>query len=196
MLAGLPELSLMRKPIALLLIGFAATASHAENKLLTTPGKLPKNVVPRSYLIHLEPNIETLVTDGLRFGLFRRNRLLWSIAAGFIDVARADELTAVAKSHFASVAIREAEDAANLIRFMAKLKAKTLPAIDEWIAKRDHGVEWSRGRSLASCPRNNRYFAGGRLAVFQGGPSRTGGNEAPISESYGSIRRGGGKTAN
>ena len=27
---------------------------------------------------------------------------------------------------------------------------------------------------LVSCPRNTRYFAGGQLAVFQGGPSRTG----------------------
>ena len=56
----------MRKPIALLLIGFAATASHAEDKFnfLTTPGKLPKDIVPRSYLIHLEPDLETLVTDG------------------------------------------------------------------------------------------------------------------------------------
>jgi hypothetical protein len=31
---------------------------------------------------------------------------------------------------------------------------------------------------LVSCPRNTRYFAGGQLAVFQGGQSRTGG-EAP-----------------
>jgi aminopeptidase N len=66
MLADPPESLLMRKPVALLLIGFVATASHAENKfnILTTPGRLPKDVVPRSYLIHLEPNIETLVTDG------------------------------------------------------------------------------------------------------------------------------------
>ncbi|HEY3619500.1 MAG TPA: hypothetical protein VGK96_22050, partial [Candidatus Sulfotelmatobacter sp.] len=63
------------------------------------------------------------------------------IAAGFMDDARADELTAVAKSYSAPVAIREAEDAANLIRFMAKLKAKTLPAIDEWIRKKG---QWSR----------------------------------------------------
>src|ERR1700730_2158256 len=47
---------------------------------------------------------------------------------------------------------------------------------------------------LVSCPRNTRYFAGGQLAVFQGGPSRTGG-EAPISESYGSSEQRG-KTAN
>jgi hypothetical protein len=52
-----------------------------------------------------------------------------------------------------------------------------------------------RKLDLVSCPRNSRYIAGGQLAVFQGGPSRTGG-KAPISESYGSIRRGGGKTAN
>jgi hypothetical protein len=31
---------------------------------------------------------------------------------------------------------------------------------------------------LVSCPRNSRYIAGGQLAVFQGGPSRTGGNES------------------
>ena len=55
----------MRKPIALLLIGFAATASHAEDKILATPGKLPKDIVPRSYQIYLEPNIEALVTDGV-----------------------------------------------------------------------------------------------------------------------------------
>ena len=55
----------MRKPIALLLIGFAATASHAEEKILATPGKLPKDIVPRSYQIYLEPNIEALVTDGV-----------------------------------------------------------------------------------------------------------------------------------
>ena len=38
------------------------------------------------------------------------------------------------------------------------------------------------------------YFAGGQLAVFQGGPSRTGG-KAPISDSYGSSEQRG-KTAN
>ena len=48
--------------------------------------------------------------------------------------------------------------------------------------------------ALVSCPRNTRYFAGGQLAVFQGGPSRTGG-EAPISLSYGSSEQRG-KTAN
>ncbi len=48
--------------------------------------------------------------------------------------------------------------------------------------------------ALVSCPRNTRYFAGGQLAVFQGGPSRTG-DKAPISESYGSSEQRG-KTAN
>src|SRR6202040_4309156 len=42
---------------------------------------------------------------------------------------------------------------------------------------------------LVSCPRNTRYFAGGRLAVFQGA------SEAPISLSYGSSEQRG-KTAN
>ena len=42
--------------------------------------------------------------------------------------------------------------------------------------------------SLVSCPRNSRHIVWrppDQLAVFQGGPSRTGG-KAPISESYGS----------
>jgi hypothetical protein len=37
---------------------------------------------------------------------------------------------------------------------------------------------------------NNVAFAVGQLAVFQGA------SEAPVSDSYGSIRRGGGKTGN
>jgi ERAP1-like C-terminal domain len=74
-----------------------------------------------------------------RFGLFRRNRLLSSIAAGFMDDSRADELIAFAKSYLAPVAIREFEDSASLIRFKAKLKAKTLPAIDEWIKMKFDG---------------------------------------------------------
>jgi len=75
-----------------------------------------------------------------RFGLFRRNRLLSSIAAGFIDDPRADDLIAFARSYLAPVAIREFEGSANLIRFRAKLKAKTLPAIDEWIKTKVDGA--------------------------------------------------------
>ena len=46
-------------------IGIAATL-RAEEKfsIETTPGKLPKDVVPRLYVIHLEPNAETMVTAG------------------------------------------------------------------------------------------------------------------------------------
>jgi aminopeptidase N len=68
-----------------------------------------------------------------RFGVFRRNRLLLSIAAGFTDALRADQLVTFARSYLGPVAMREAEDSANLIRFRARLKAKTLPAIDEWM---------------------------------------------------------------
>ena len=75
-----------------------------------------------------------------RFGLFRRNRLLSSIASGFMDDPRADELIAFARSYLAPVAIREFEDSANLIRFRAKLKAKALPAIDEWIKTKVDGA--------------------------------------------------------
>jgi len=47
-----------------------------------------------------------------------------------------------------------------------------------------------------SYPGKSRYFAGGSVAAdFSRRPRPTGG-KAPISESCGSIRRGGGKTAN
>ncbi|MBV9299073.1 MAG: M1 family metallopeptidase [Verrucomicrobia bacterium] len=56
----------MRKPIALLLVCFIAAASYGENtaNIQTTVAGLPKNVVPRNYLIHMEPNVETRATDG------------------------------------------------------------------------------------------------------------------------------------
>jgi Peptidase M1 N-terminal domain len=61
------EVLLMRKPIALFLLGFVATTSHAENRssAQSTSTAPSKDVVPRSYLIHLEPNIETRITDGV-----------------------------------------------------------------------------------------------------------------------------------
>jgi hypothetical protein len=71
-----------------------------------------------------------------RLGLDRRNRLLSSIACGFTEDSRADELIAFAKANLAPGAMAEVEDAANLIRFRAKLKAKTLQAIDDWVKTR------------------------------------------------------------
>ena len=56
------------------------------------------------------------------------------------ECPEADELIAFARSYLAPVAIREFEDSANLIRFKAKLKAKTLPAIDEWIKMKSDGA--------------------------------------------------------
>ena len=52
----------MRRPFVLLLLAFVASLSHAENQ--GAPGKLPKDILPQSYLIHLEPNVEQHVTDG------------------------------------------------------------------------------------------------------------------------------------
>src|SRR5262245_13833372 len=57
-----PDCLLMRRPFVLLLFGFVASLSQAENK--GTPGKLPKDIFPESYLIHLEPNVEQRITDG------------------------------------------------------------------------------------------------------------------------------------
>jgi len=61
------EVLLMRRPIALLLLGLFAAASHAEDGLSdrSAAAGLPNDVVPRSYLIHLDPNFETRITDGV-----------------------------------------------------------------------------------------------------------------------------------
>jgi aminopeptidase N len=60
-----PDSLLMRKPIAFLLLGFIATLSHAQNKVGTTSGRLPDDIRPQSYLIHLEPDTNDLTTDGV-----------------------------------------------------------------------------------------------------------------------------------
>ena len=57
----------MRRPLAFLLLGFLATTSEAEiqSGVQSTPAGLPKEIVPRSYLIYLEPDIEARVIDGV-----------------------------------------------------------------------------------------------------------------------------------
>ena len=69
-----------------------------------------------------------------RFGFFRWNRLLPNLAAGFTDSERADELIQFAKQNLAAQGQREADSAANLIRFRADLKKRELPKIDQWVA--------------------------------------------------------------
>jgi aminopeptidase N len=69
-----------------------------------------------------------------RFGFFRWNRLLPSLAAASIDTERADELVRFAKQNLPAQGQREADNAANLIRFRADLKKRELPKIDQWIA--------------------------------------------------------------
>jgi aminopeptidase N len=88
----------MRKQIALLLLGFVAATSHAQN-----PDGLPKDVIPRSYLVHLEPNVERRVTEGVESieieVLKPTNRILFNafeteIAEAKIEIdGRAEELT-------------------------------------------------------------------------------------------------------
>jgi len=45
---------------------FLASPLRAEEKfsMATTPGKLPKEIIPRAYVIRLEPNTDSLVTAG------------------------------------------------------------------------------------------------------------------------------------
>jgi aminopeptidase N len=55
----------MRKLIALLFLGLFETLSHAETEIGTTSGKLPHDIRPQSYQIHLEPNTKDLLTQGV-----------------------------------------------------------------------------------------------------------------------------------
>jgi hypothetical protein len=68
-----------------------------------------------------------------RFGYSRWNRLLPSIAEGFTDPSRADELLKFAHWNQTKLGLKEAENSANLISARVKLKAKELPSIDRWI---------------------------------------------------------------
>jgi aminopeptidase N len=68
-----------------------------------------------------------------RFGLPGQSRLFASIATGFTDKQRADEVLAFGQANFPPPALRELENSLSTIRFRAKLKAKILPAIDDWI---------------------------------------------------------------
>src|SRR5260370_28091470 len=55
------------RSLASFLIGiFLVSSLRAEEKfsMATTPGKLPKDVIPRAYFIRLEPNTDSLVTAG------------------------------------------------------------------------------------------------------------------------------------
>ena len=52
--------------LALLALALLATGAAAESRYSfeTTPGKLPKTVVPTHYAIELEPNLESLTLAG------------------------------------------------------------------------------------------------------------------------------------
>jgi hypothetical protein len=80
-----------------------------------------------------------------RFGLLRLTRLLSLIATGFTDNQRADEVSSFAQANLPPAAVRELQSSINEIRFRAKLKAKTLAAIDDWIK-----VKLEENRSSAS----------------------------------------------
>jgi aminopeptidase N len=82
-----------------------------------------------------------------RFGWARQSRLLSSIASGFTDNQRADEIVAFAKANLPEVALGALENSTHEIRFRAKLKAKTLPAIDDWIKAKLEGTQDNASRN-------------------------------------------------
>jgi aminopeptidase N len=56
----------MRTACTLFLLAAVTFRMGAEEKFVfeNTPGKLPKALVPRHYLIHLEPDLEGMRTEG------------------------------------------------------------------------------------------------------------------------------------
>src|SRR5262249_17947112 len=59
--------SLFRITIAVLLVvafPLAVSSAEAPFKFESTPGKLPKDIVPRHYRLSLRPDLEKLVTTG------------------------------------------------------------------------------------------------------------------------------------
>ena len=56
----------MRNSLAYFLLVFATSEANAQEKFIfeNTPGKLPKTVVPRHYVVHLEPDLEQMSTEG------------------------------------------------------------------------------------------------------------------------------------
>jgi aminopeptidase N len=56
----------MRSSLAHLLLILVTCGADAQEKFIfeNTPGKLPKTVVPQHYVIHLEPNLERMSTEG------------------------------------------------------------------------------------------------------------------------------------
>ncbi|HZC35229.1 MAG TPA: M1 family metallopeptidase [Chthoniobacterales bacterium] len=56
----------MRIPWTLLLFALVTSGAQAQEKFIleNTPGKLPKSIVPQHYVIHLEPDLERLMTKG------------------------------------------------------------------------------------------------------------------------------------
>ncbi|MBV8377869.1 MAG: ERAP1-like C-terminal domain-containing protein, partial [Verrucomicrobia bacterium] len=76
-----------------------------------------------------------------RFGWLRQSRWLFSIASGFSDSQRADEVLSFGKANLPPSALHELETAVEEIRFRTKLKARILPAIDAWIKSSPHSEE-------------------------------------------------------
>jgi aminopeptidase N len=85
--------------------------------------------------------IEHLKEMQERFGTLGKNRLLASIATGFTDDKRADEVSAFVQANLPPTILREVENSIKEIRFRSKLKAKTLPAIDGWIKAKLEGSQ-------------------------------------------------------
>jgi hypothetical protein len=71
---------------------------------------------------------------------FERNNFLPSIASGFSDAPRADELLAFVKQTVSEDAAAKAGEAAEEIRFKSAFKKRELPVIDKWVAEQPRSI--------------------------------------------------------
>ena len=82
-----------------------------------------------------------------RFGLLSQSWLLSAIAAGFTDNQRADDVLAFAETNLPPGGLQAVKNSIKGIQFRATLKAKKLPAIDDWIKAKLEGTRGSTSRN-------------------------------------------------
>jgi aminopeptidase N len=117
-----------------------------ENLHITLTDELPPGVAP--YLVYgltfdgqhreaawtfVRQNLKKL-TENLDF--WGQLNYVPYLMTSFSDMARAEELEAFGKEHLSQDTAKEVAKAAEKIRFQAKLKARELPRIEEWLRKR------------------------------------------------------------
>jgi aminopeptidase N len=97
------------------------------------PARIAANDHPELAWDFARANLDALMKPVTFFG---RNIYLPGITNSFTDAARADELEEFVRDHLPADAVPEAAKSADLIRLLAVVKKRELPAIDAWVKTR------------------------------------------------------------